>query len=150
MSDCLSSTSASKDSQGDELELDIDELPNEVLHELHKFVKKHAPRPEDKAEKASPPASAYVPPASAAPARKKNKPMGKNEQESKIRQLEAASAKFQSGSVEPSIEHPNAHGMYPLSPMSMAEAAHGSIGMGAAQDRDTSGDEDDSEESEAE
>ena len=149
VSECLSSTSASKDSQGDELELDIDELSNDVLLELHKFVKKHAPRPEDKPEKASPPA--YAPVASTGSARKKNKPMGKTEQESKIKQLESTKARFTNpGSVERSIEYPAAPGMYPLSPMSVPDSTHGPLDTSAVQDRDTSGDEEVSEESEEE
>ena len=147
--ECLSSTSAVKDSQGDELELDIDELSNEVLLELHKFVKKHAPRPEEKAEKASPPA--YTPISSTGPARKKNKPMGKNEQESKIKQLESMQAKFSNpGSVERSIEYPAVPGMYPLSFLSLPNITYKSLDASVTQDHDTSGDEEDSEESEEE
>ena len=147
--ECLSSTSAIKDAQGDELELDIDELPNEVLLDLHKFVKKFAPRPEDKAEKASPPA--YTPVTSTGPSRKKNKPMGKNEQESKIEHLKSVAAKFENtGTVERSVEYPTAPGMYLPSPVSVLESTHGSLDATTAQDPNTSGDEDDSEESEEE
>lgn len=115
-----------KDSQGEELELDIDELPNEVLLELHKFVKRHVPRDTDQPEKASPPV------ASAIPSRKKNRPMGKTEQESTIKQLESTISKFDNpASVQRSVEQPAA----PVS--------------NAGQDNDTSGDEV-SEESEEE
>jgi len=147
--DCLSSSSASKDSQGDELELDIDELSNEVLVELQKFIKKSIKSSQDKAEKASPPA--YAPAASSGTTRKKNKPMGKTEQESKIKQLESLQAKFTNpGSAERSIEYPAAPGMYPLSLMSGRETTYGSLDTYAVQENDTSGDDDDSEESEEE
>jgi len=147
--DCLSSTSASKDSQGDELELDIDELSNEVLVELQKFIKKVLKQSQDKAEKASPPA--YTPAAPSGTTRKKNKPMGKTEQESKIKQLESLQAKFTNpGSAERSIEYPAAPGMYPLSPISVREITYGSSASNAVQENETSGDEDDSEESEEE
>lgn len=147
--DCLSSSSASKDSQGDELELDIDELSNEVLVELQKFIKKSIKTSQDKAEKASPPA--YPPAASSGTTRKKNKPMGKTEQESKIKQLENLQAKFTNpGSAERSIEYPAASGMYPLSLMSNCQTTYRSLDTNAVQDNDTSGDDDDSEESEEE
>lgn len=147
--DCLSSSSASKDSQGDELELDIDELSNEVLVELQKFIKRSIKTSQDKAEKASTPA--YAPAASSGTTRKKNKPMGKTEQESKIKQLENLQAKFTNpGSAERSIEYPAAPGMYPLSLRSIRETAHRSLDTNAVQEHDTSGDDDDSEESEEE
>lgn len=147
--DCLSSSSTSKDSQGDELELDIDELSNEVLVELQKFIKKSMKTSQDKTEKASPPA--YTPAASSGTTRKKNKPMGKTEQESKIKQLENLQAKFTNpGSAERSIEYPAAPGMYPLSLMSRCESTYRSLDTSAVQENDTSGDDDDSEESEEE
>ncbi|KAL8825621.1 MAG: hypothetical protein Q9191_004300 [Dirinaria sp. TL-2023a] len=113
--------------KGEELELDIDELPNEVLLELHKFVKRHVPRDTDQPEKASPPVAPAV------PSRKKNRPMGKTEQESTIKQLESTISKFDNpASVQRSVEQP-------------AAAPVPSV----AQDNDTSGDEV-SEESEEE
>ena len=76
--------------QEDELELDIDELSNEVLYKLLQFVRKHAPRPED-----SPMIAATA--ASAAPGRKKNKPMSKSEQEARIAQVQSGLSAFQKG-----------------------------------------------------
>ncbi|KAL9100408.1 MAG: hypothetical protein Q9187_009367 [Circinaria calcarea] len=105
--------------QEDEIELDIDELSNEVLYKLLGFVRKYAPRPND-----SPPRH-VAPPAPAAPSRpKKNKPMSKNEQEAKIQEIRGKLSGFQNpGSDEsPEPDHKPAD--------------------------DTSGDEEDSEESE--
>lgn len=77
--------------------------------------------------------------------------MGKNEQESKIKQLESMSAKFNtSGTVERSIEYPAVPGMCLLSLTSDAGITDRAPDATTAQDRDTSGDEDDSEESEEE
>ena len=76
--------------QDDELELDIDELSNEVLHKLLQFVRKHAPRPDDV------PAYRPAPPTStAAPTRKKNKPMSKHEQEAQIKDMQRKLQAFQ-------------------------------------------------------
>lgn len=76
--------------QEDELELDIDELSDEVLHKLLVFVRKHAPRPEDSSSRrAAPPA-----PSTAQP-RKKNKPMSKTEQEARIEQVKGNLSAFQ-------------------------------------------------------
>ena len=82
--------------QDDELELDIDELSNDVLHKLLMFVRKHAPRPDD-----SPAPLARAPTASsstAAPARKKNKPMSKHEQEARIAQVQNSLSAYNQGS----------------------------------------------------
>ena len=68
--------------QEDELELDIDELSDEVLHKLLTFVRKHAPKDDDPHVRPAPIAS------SAAPTRKKNKPMSKTEQEARIAQVQ--------------------------------------------------------------
>ena len=142
VSECLSSTSAVKDSQGEELELDIDELPNEVLLELLKFVKRHVPRDTDQPEKASPPVAPAV------PSRKKNRPMGKNEQESTIKQLESTISKFDNpGPVQRSVEQPAAPGMI-IRPFPITDDTH-CVPVSNGQDNDTSGDED-SEESEEE
>ena len=61
-------------------------LPNEVLWELHKYVQKYAPQEGEKKEpvRAAP---AAAPAAGARP--KKNKPMGKVEQETRIQQLQS-------------------------------------------------------------
>ena len=84
----------------DELELDIDELSDEVLHKLLVFVRKHAPRPDD--------ASARPPPAtsSAAPPRKKNKPMSKTEQEARIAQVQSGLSAFHKGGSAPNCKSP--------------------------------------------
>ena len=79
-----------QDVQDDELELDIDELSDEVLHKLLMFVRKHAPRPDD-----SPPRRAAPPASSAAQSRKKNKPMSKTEQEARIELVEGQLSAFQ-------------------------------------------------------
>ena len=65
--------------QDDELELDIDELSNEVLHKLLTFVRKHAPRPED-----SPVPRTVATAPSGPTTKKKNKPMSSYEQEAQI------------------------------------------------------------------
>ncbi|KAL9003263.1 MAG: hypothetical protein Q9188_003859 [Gyalolechia gomerana] len=107
--------------QDDELELDIDELSDEVLRKLYDFVKKNSKGSDDV------PRTQTV--ASAAPAttRKKNKPMSKQEQERQIQDLKNISSQFQNPT--PSIE--NAPDTYAVR-------------------NDSSGDEDDSEESEEE
>ena len=74
--------------QDDELELDIDELDDEVLHKLLVFVRKHAPRAED-------PPPRPPPTSSAAPTKKKNKPMSKHEQEARIAQVQSGLSAFQ-------------------------------------------------------
>ncbi|MCJ1381780.1 hypothetical protein MMC17_004891 [Xylographa soralifera] len=126
--------------QEDEIELDIDELSNEVLYQvcniefeqydssddeilqlLH-FVRKHAPHPED-----SPEPRQIAAPVAAAPSRpKKNKPMSKVEQEAKIDEIRSKLSGFRNA---PSDESPE--------PYTQNQPAE-----------DTSGDEDDSEESE--
>ena len=74
--------------EDDELELDIDELGNDVLYKLLLFVRKHAPKSEDTVRSAPAPAPA---PASS---RKKNKPMSKVEQESRIQQVRGSLSAF--------------------------------------------------------
>ncbi|MCJ1280737.1 hypothetical protein MMC26_000054 [Xylographa opegraphella] len=108
--------------QEDEIELDIDELSNEVLYQLLHFVRKHAPHPED-----SPEPRQIAAPAAAAPSRpKKNKPMSKTEQEAKIDEIRTKLSGFQNAPSDGSPE-----------PYTRNQPAE-----------DTSGDEDDSEESE--
>ncbi|KAL8720471.1 MAG: hypothetical protein Q9225_002659 [Loekoesia sp. 1 TL-2023] len=107
--------------QDDELELDIDELSDDVLRKLHDFVKKNSKGP-DEAPRPQPSVTAAQ-----APARKKNKPMSKQEQERQIQDLRNISSQFQNPT--PSIENaPDAYAVH----------------------NDSSGDEDDSEESEEE
>ena len=93
-------THTTKGVQEDEIELDIDELSNEVLYKLLGFVRKYAPRPND------------LPPARQAPAPapvqashpKKNKPMSKNEQEAKIREIRSRLSGFQNVGSDQSPE----------------------------------------------
>ena len=84
--------------QDDELELDIDELSDEVLHKLLVFVRKHAPRSDDAPTRPTPAAS------SAAPTRKKNKPMSKTEQEARIAQVQSGLSAFQKGGSAPNCK----------------------------------------------
>ncbi|CAG8383873.1 unnamed protein product [Penicillium salamii] len=73
-----------------EIELDIDELPNDVLLLLLNFVKKNVPHLTDDEEDA--PASSVAPPKP-----KKNKPMSKFEQEAQINMLQSNLSRFQGG-----------------------------------------------------
>ncbi|CAK38875.1 uncharacterized protein An04g06140 [Aspergillus niger] len=82
---------ALKGTQEAEIELDIDELPNDVLLMLLRFVKKNAPHVVEED-----PASAAAANA-AAPKPKKNKPMSKYEQEAQINMLESNLSRFQGG-----------------------------------------------------
>ncbi|KAJ5567284.1 hypothetical protein N7535_006590 [Penicillium sp. DV-2018c] len=87
-----------------EIELDIDELPNEVLHKLLNFVKKHVPNLMDDDDDDDLPASSVAPPKP-----KKNKPMSKFEQEAQINMLQSNLSRFQGGAFSPdpvaSVEH---------------------------------------------
>ncbi len=85
--------------QDDELELDIDELSDEVLWKLLQFVRKHVPRAEDSSP-ARPPPTAF----SAAPTRKKNKPMSKHEQEARIAQVKNGLSALQNPGSAPACE----------------------------------------------
>jgi bromodomain-containing factor 1 len=94
-----SNVPALKGTQETEIELDIDELPNEVLILLLKFVKKNAPQVlED--EDVSPPISS----AAVQSKPKKNKPMSKFEQEAQINMLESNLSRFQGGGAAHSPE----------------------------------------------
>ena len=84
--------------QDDELELDIDELSDEVLHKLLVFVRKHAPHSDDTPARPAPAAS------SAGPTRKKNKPMSKTEQEARIAQVQSGLSAFQKGGSAPNCK----------------------------------------------
>ncbi|KAJ5138780.1 Bromodomain [Penicillium bovifimosum] len=87
-----------------EIELDIDELPNDVLHKLLNFVKKHVPNMMDDDDDDDIPASSVAPPKP-----KKNKPMSKFEQEAQINMLQSNLSRFQGGAYSPdpvaSVEH---------------------------------------------
>lgn len=78
-----------------EIELDMDELPNEVLVMLLKFVKKHAPGPLEFDDEPVP----EVMPAMAPTKPKKNKPMTKQEQESRIHALQKNLQSFAGGAA---------------------------------------------------
>ncbi|KAI5301963.1 hypothetical protein KEM56_001183 [Ascosphaera pollenicola] len=91
-----------------EIELDIDELPNEVLLMLLNFVKKHAPQAVAELEDAanvpsayshhSPPETEPLMPALAGNGRpRKNKPMNASEQEAQINRLEDRLEMFKKG-----------------------------------------------------
>ncbi|EAW10502.1 putative transcription regulator BDF1 [Aspergillus clavatus NRRL 1] len=87
-----SNVPALKGTQETEIELDIDELPNDVLLMLLKFVKKNAPHVMEEEDMVLP-SAANVP----APKPKKNKPMSKYEQEAQINMLESNLSRFQGG-----------------------------------------------------
>ena len=122
--------------QDDELELDIDELSNDVLYQLLKFVRKHAPRPDDS------PLPTTATSSSAAPARKKNKPMSKTEQEARIAQVQSGLSAFQKGAAEGSCKLP--------SRLSRAYSANHSLAMDVQQSIENQSDDDDEEDSESE
>ncbi|KAL5343728.1 hypothetical protein BJX70DRAFT_121080 [Aspergillus crustosus] len=119
-----SNVPALKGTQETEIELDIDELPNDVLLMLLKFVKKNVPHVVDDEDVSTP-----LAPNAAPPKPKKNKPMSKYEQEAQINVLESNLSRFQGGGTGRSPD-----------PVPSVEA------------NDSSGDsdEDDSEESEEE
>lgn len=125
--------------QDDELELDIDELSDDVLRKLHDFVRRNSkgeeevPRP--------PPVVTAAP----APARKKNKPMSKQEQERQIQDLKNVDSRFQNPTL--SIENAPDACKFPAHGLGTPPSSDGSSD---AVHNDTSGDEDDSEESEEE
>lgn len=84
--------------QDDELELDIDELSDEVLHRLLQFVRKATQHRDESPARPAPATS------SAAPARKKNKPMSKHEQEARIAQVQNGLSAFQNPGSVPSCK----------------------------------------------
>ncbi|PLB38237.1 putative transcription regulator BDF1 [Aspergillus candidus] len=87
-----SNVPALKGTQETEIELDIDELPNDVLMMLLRFVKKNAPHVMEDEEVQTPIAQQPAPPKP-----KKNKPMSKYEQEAQINMLESNLSRFQGG-----------------------------------------------------
>ena len=128
--------------QEDEIELDIDELSNDVLHQLYKFVKKYAPRATDSPEPRPVPVQT-----AAAPTRpKKNKPMSKNEQEAKIQEIQGKLSRFQKGVEETEQETCRLLSSLLGSSGSLRGGTDGQAQVQTAEE--TSGDEDDSEESE--
>ena len=97
----------SQDLQQEEIELDIDELSNDVLYRLYKYVSKHTGsggkpltiQPPAPSSSKSKPSSA---PTSSKP--KKNKPMSAVEQEKKIKELQDRLEGYEqntSGSAKP-------------------------------------------------
>ena len=127
--------------QEDELELDIDELSNEVLHKLLAFVRKYAPRPDD-----SPPRQAATSAPSAAARPKKNKPMSKHEQEAQIEQVRGKLSAFQNPGSDEAPETCTLQ----LPDEARQHDTDCFTDSGMVPANDTSGDEDDSEESEEE
>ena len=127
-----------KGSQEEEIELDIDELSDEVLYKLLTFVKRHAPRAEDKAAP-----NPTVAPASSRP--KKNKPMGKAEQEAQIKELRGKLNGLQEA-VGGAVSSPG-DCKYSSANIEMQCLIQLSASQAVANEDDTSGD-DDSEESE--
>lgn len=91
-----SNVPALKNTSEAEIELDVDELPNDVLFLLLKFVKKHAPTSLMELEDYGEPEPDFVPNvASSKP--KKNKPMNATEQEAQINRLESQLSEFRGG-----------------------------------------------------
>ncbi|KAI9777109.1 MAG: hypothetical protein M1839_009065 [Geoglossum umbratile] len=93
--------------QGDdgELELDIDELPNDVLYKLLQFVQKHAPSSREVQVESPPKISSVA--KGGVPKTKKNKPMSKTEQEARIEELQRKLKNYKnagSNSPEPEEE----------------------------------------------
>jgi bromodomain-containing factor 1 len=85
----ISMLTMSQDVNDDELELDVDEIPDPVLQDLYKFVKAHRDNigadhgeEDDEYEESS-----FLQVPSVPSGRKKNKPMTAREQEDKINQI---------------------------------------------------------------
>ncbi|QDS73835.1 hypothetical protein FKW77_006484 [Venturia effusa] len=88
--------------QDDELELDIDEIPDDVTYQLYQFVKAKLPRshrvPDPEPDYEDDDDEFEVPVKASSSNRKKNKPMKATEQEERIRTLQAQLEKFKGGS----------------------------------------------------
>jgi bromodomain-containing factor 1 len=95
----------SKETDDDELELDMEQLSDEALVKLFDLVLKAFPSYKEQLKKSEPaPAPAQNSHAAKTAAKKKNKPMGKAEQERKLEQLKALKDSYKrpgSGSQEP-------------------------------------------------
>ncbi|KAJ0125298.1 transcription regulator [Diaporthe amygdali] len=88
----------------DELELDMEQLSDEALVKLFDLVLKAFPTYKDQLKKQEPAPTAAQTSAAKSAAKKKNKPMGKAEQERKLEQLKALKDSYKrpgSGSQEP-------------------------------------------------
>ncbi|KAF2433167.1 Bromodomain-containing protein [Tothia fuscella] len=127
-----------RDVHDDELELDIDEIPDVVVLELYDFVRKLRPRgavqePDD--DEYTEPDTVHKP---ASVNRKKNKPMKAVEQEERIQKLEAQLNKFKntSGSEQSPAERTNR----PSLPLPQPTAPNADSSPADNQD-DSSGDE---------
>jgi bromodomain-containing factor 1 len=81
-----------------EIELDIDELPNKVLLKLLHFVQKSGGGPLPPAPVSE---TTYAAPAASGGKPKKNKPMGKSEQEAQIEELKSKLNNYADGGVSP-------------------------------------------------
>lgn len=90
-----------KDMAGDDVELEIDDLPNEVQHKLLRYVRSIFPKAEPVELDANAIDDDYEPEKPSArsggAAKKKHKPMKKHEQESRIRQLKEQMAAMSGG-----------------------------------------------------
>ena len=84
---------------GDDVELEIDELPNEVQHKLLKYVRTIFPRQRASPEEEIAVDDDYEPErtARAGGAKKKHKPMKKHEQESRIAMLRQTMEQMKGG-----------------------------------------------------
>ncbi|KAK8248299.1 hypothetical protein HDK77DRAFT_224690 [Phyllosticta capitalensis] len=96
----------------DELELDIDTIPNDVLHDLLKYIKTVAPDSIVVQQQPVAQDDDYEPPSRKAPTQpRKNKPMGKHEQEAAIADIKQRLQNFNNGgssdgaSPEPTALH---------------------------------------------
>lgn len=97
-----------------EIELDIDELPNSVLLKLLNFLKKHIPQPppEPTNDTASAPTATSV--SSSRP--KKNKPMSKHEQETRIEELSRRLNTYSDGNGQLNSSEPSKSILSPFYP----------------------------------
>ena len=81
-----------------EIELDIDELPNQVLLKLLRFVEKSGGGPLPPAPVSD---ATYAAPAASSGKQKKNKPMGKSEQEAHIAELKGKLETYSGETLSP-------------------------------------------------
>ncbi|KAF2105523.1 hypothetical protein BDV96DRAFT_509253, partial [Lophiotrema nucula] len=90
----------------DEMEIDMEEIPDDTLRELFKFIK------QVRGAKGAPPDEEYTeasrPPKTATQKTKKNKPMGKKEQEDSIKKIQEQLRNFEN-SASASSQSPPAH-----------------------------------------
>lgn len=115
---------------GDDVELEIDDLPNEVQHKLLKYVRSIFPKVRSAEEDAMAVDDDYEPERGGkSGGRKKHKPMKKHEQESRIRELKGAMEKMKNNAAQAGVDTQNLPGQVA---------------------RDDSSDEDESESSEEE